>query len=113
MKIENNPFDRIIEATLALYPETKAFIQFDPRIKHRKFVFWNFGSCGYTTFPDDGSEPVINISTNIPFSAMAETLAHELAHVVAGQEAEHGEKWESIFAEIHKKYMELCRVKSI
>jgi len=65
---------------------------------------------GRTLFPDENSDfeiPVVEVSTNIPFTAMIEILAHELAHVIAGIESGHGEKWDAIFEAIHRKYNEL------
>lgn len=102
MEFVNNPFDLVIEAVKKLYPNTKALIQFNPTLRGREF-----GECGCTTFPDDNSTPVVDISTNIPFMAMVEILAHELAHVVVGPGEGHDQKWESVFSAINEVYMVL------
>jgi hypothetical protein len=86
MKFLNNPFDIVIQATKELYGDIDTDIQFDDRIKFFKFGLFRYGNhCGETIFPYNNSTPLINISTNIPFNRMPEILAHELAHVVAGQ----------------------------
>ncbi len=106
IEIINNPFDIVIQAVEELYPDTQALIQFNPTLRGREYR-----ECGRTIFPDDGSIPLIDISTNIPFDVMVEILAHELAHVIIGAdveiEEEHGKQWEKVFDAIHKKYMEL------
>lgn len=57
-----------------------------------------------TFFPDDGSDPIISIAANSPIGAMAEIFAHELAHIVAGYESGHGERWEAVMDQIHDEY---------
>lgn len=113
MKFINNPFDIVIKAVDELYPNTRAWIQFNPNIKPRKFLWWRFGCCGCTTFPEKGDiqVPIIDISTNIPFEAMLEILAHELAHVVAGVDAKHNKGWEEVFHNINIKYYDILNRK--
>ena len=48
--------------------------------------------CAETFFSDDGTEPIISIAAGSPSGAMAEQFAHELTHIVAGIENEHGER---------------------
>lgn len=103
MKIINNPFDLVMQAVNELYPGTEALIQFNPELRGIED-----GECGCTTFPDDGSVPVVDISANIPFWAAIEILAHELAHVVAGPADDHGNEWQAAFTAIHRKYSELA-----
>lgn len=105
MKFINNPFDTVIQAVKELYPETHALIQFNPYLRGKEF-----GECGCTSFPDNPNDPIIvDISTNIPFYAMIEILAHELAHVIVGpnKEDDHKEEWQAVFEAIHRKYDEL------
>lgn len=97
MELLINPFEIVIDVGNIMYPNIKAIIQFNPDIKE----------CGCTTFPDDNTTPIIDISTNIPFDAMIETLAHEIAHLVAGIEHGHDEVWEKVFADIHENYGKL------
>lgn len=109
VKYINNPFDMVLKATKELYPKTRAWIQFNSSIKFKRFLWFRFGYCGYKNFSDknDIQVSVIDISTNIPFEAMVETLAHELAHVVVGLNERHDEKWLEAFDKINKKYYEI------
>lgn len=61
---------------------------------------------GSTNFRPDGSVRVL-ISGQLPVIHATEIFAHELAHVAAGAEAEHGEAWENAFEAIHTEYMNL------
>lgn len=107
IKIANDPFSLVLRAAENLYPGTEADIQFNPNMKYHKFLFFRFGKCGCTTFPDDGGIPLIDISTHIPFTAMAEILAHELAHVVTGSGQGHNQAWRDAFSAIHHEYNKL------
>lgn len=65
---------------------------------------------GYTDFNDDGSI-VVSVSSEIPVSAAAEILCHELAHVAVGIEHEHDNAWEEAFEKIMRtaeEHMEVC-----
>jgi hypothetical protein len=107
IKYLNNPFDTVIQATKELYPGLRADIQFDDRLRYFKFLFIRIGHCGETWFPEDGSTPLINVSTNIPFRGMIDVLAHELAYAAVGHGKGHGVEWRGAFEAIHKKYMEI------
>lgn len=62
---------------------------------------------GYTFFPDDGSEPEVTVFAENDTNVQAEILAHELAHVAAGQEHGHDQVWEDAFDAIHAEF---CRL---
>jgi len=98
-------FSPIIKAFKELYPDNyNVKVEFDEQIKRRKFLFFKFGCWGYTEFPESSETPVIiRLSVWLPIIHTCEILAHELAHVVAGLEASHGEKWEQEFSKIHQK----------
>ena len=98
IRMLNNPFQLLIEVITELYGDIKADVQFAPIDENEECV-------GHTQFPEDGSIPLITISTLIPFYATVEIFAHEIAHVIVGIESEHNEKWEKIFNEIHQTYM--------
>ena len=59
---------------------------------------------GMTFFPDNGSDPIIQLDCNLSVKDAVEVLAHELAHVIAGIDKNHGKEWEDIFSEIHELY---------
>jgi hypothetical protein len=90
-----DPINLLFDIVEELYPDTRAFIQFDSSIK---------GGYGYTCFPEDKSIPVVNILPTLEYGATLEVIAHELAHVVSGENHEHDKKWESVFNNIHKRY---------
>lgn len=62
---------------------------------------------GCTTFPDDGTLPLIEVAGHIPAEAVPEILAHELAHIVTVGD-EHGPEWKKAFEAIYSKYNELA-----
>ena len=60
---------------------------------------------GVTVFPDDTNKMIeVRISPDIPMRGALETLGHELAHVAAGVEAGHGERWEMALNMIEERY---------
>ena len=64
---------------------------------------------GSTTFGDDGTTEIC-VSGNIKVSDAAEVFAHELAHLAAGVNAEHGDEWEDAFERIYRNYLKLAGV---
>lgn len=111
LKILNNPFETVLEATRQLFPDKSAFVIFDPDLKYRKFLWIKLGHCGETLFPDDGSVPIVRVSSQIPFEAMIEVLAHELAHVAVGVGNGHNSIWKRAFDDIHSCYEEIMESK--
>lgn len=61
-------------------------------------------ACGVTTFPEDGSPPVVEVSGEIPIAAGVEVLAHELAHVATPEDQTHGDAWRAAFDRIFEEY---------
>lgn len=99
---ENDPFCMLFEAFKELYPEKAGGFR----------AIWNpdiDDGFGRTSF-EDGEPFLIELSTNKPVEVQIEVFAYQLAHVVAGIEAEHGEEWLEVFYRIYQKYEEL-RVK--
>lgn len=62
---------------------------------------------GYTIFPDDGSWPIIVIGPEKTLTEAMDIIAHELAHVICGQDEDHGEKFEQVYEAIFNKYNEI------
>lgn len=58
-----------------------------------------------------GSTPIVCISAEVPISAGPELLAHELAHVAAGEAVEHGPEWKAAEEAIFQKYNEILNAK--
>ncbi|MDQ7095014.1 DUF1906 domain-containing protein [Desulfosporosinus sp. PR] len=86
VKIINDPIPFVIKAFEELFPGLEANIQIASDIE----------GAGCTTIPEDESTPLVDISMNIPISAMPEILVHELAHVAKPND-EHGEEWKETF----------------
>lgn len=66
-------------------------------------------ACGVTTFPEDGSPPVVKVSGVIPIAAGVEIFAHELAHVAAPEDREYGEAWKAAFDRIFEEYNRIAQ----
>jgi len=106
-----NAFNLVIEVANKLYPEMEAKISFVPE-KYFKKLLKRWGaknedvkqSCGVTMFDDEGKIPVICINASIPCWASVEIIAHEIAHVAAGVDADHGEKWQLEYDKIFTAY---------
>ena len=109
LNIHNDPFRTLFKAINNLYPDIKCRIQVDPAIKAPFRVFGKrlWGICGYTFWPSDGSTTEVRVSAHIPYVRAVEITAHEVAHVVAGPKAKHGDKWEEAFQAIHQECMRL------
>lgn len=97
----NDPFMMVYETFRKLYPDK------DCR------CFWTDNledAYGATLFPDNSQMlPEVYISADLPVKHAVEILAHELAHVAVGADADHGEAWESAFGVIHREY---CSINS-
>lgn len=106
IEIKNNVFELIIRIAKELYPQVKADIWFAPL----EVTEEGFKPYGCTSFPDDGSTPVIEIGLHTPIEAAPEIIAHEIAHVVAGKDAKHGKKWRKAFNAIHARWEEILKI---
>lgn len=111
IKYELNPFNLILDVCNKLYPDTKAQIIFSPPGDFETMVKeYNVPlddeelPCGFTFFPDDDTQPLIVINSDIPCHAAIEIISHEIAHVIAGYDAGHGGLWQVEFDKIHQAY---------
>lgn len=102
MQFVNDPFARVFVAFEELYPGVECVVSWTESLTDEK----GEPVYGLTTFPDDGGVPWVVISADLSVYDAIEILAHELAHVVAGHDAGHGEAWETAFSAIHEKYLE-------
>lgn len=91
-----NPIEELRLAALDAFPDLDCSVQF--------MAAPDEGPYGETFFPDDGSRPSVKVAVGIPMEAVIEVMAHELAHVAAGLDADHGDKWEAAFERIHAAY---------
>lgn len=111
IKYELNPFNLIVDVCNALYPDFNAQIVFSPPGDFEAMCKeYNVPRdseelpCGFCFLPDDGTEPLIVVNSDIPCHASVEIISHEVAHVVAGYDAGHGELWQAEFDKIHDSY---------
>lgn len=100
LNILNDPIQGVLKAAESLYPDLECEIQFYP-------VKSETGNCGMCILPENENEiPQINIDPSIPYGAVLEVLAHELAHVVVPED-DHGEQWDNAFNAIFTEYNRL------
>ena len=68
-------------------------------------------AAGCTIWPADGRHaPTIWLNTELPVSALAEVLAEELAHVVAGPAAQHGPEFEAALDRLVTEFEPRARI---
>ena len=100
-----NPLEMVCEIALDIFGEINCEIAFG-KVKGRdkKETAW-------TMFPDEEGKPFeIVIDAEADFEQITEALAHELAHVIAGEDENegHGEEWMAVFERIHQEYIKRC-----
>lgn len=104
IKFFSTPIDDMLHVTNTLYPNLNCNINLlHPKSMDKKFKESN----GYTLFRDSG-EIFICLNYTQSYYKVFETLAHEIAHAVAGKEEEHNEKWQTILREICEAYEKYC-----
>jgi len=96
--LPNNPIELVIRAAQNLYPDLDVKIWFNPGLNQE---------CGEAlallVTCEDGSIEIY-VSTNVPFYAIPEIIAHELAHLVALPDDDHSQRWEEAFNLIAEEY---------
>lgn len=98
--VANDPATAVITAATVLYgARVVAMVQYDPTLKKPR----QGGGWGVTVI-GKGHPPLISINIDLPIRRIPEIVAHELAHVIAGERAGHGPKWEKVFSAIHEQY---------
>ena len=99
----NDPSALVAQAFEILYPDKK----YEAILVDKIEATDGTEMVGCTTYPDDGSLPLVEVAGHIPAGAVPEILAHELAHVAAPGD-EHGPEWKAAFERIYTKYNELA-----
>lgn len=99
----NDPSAIVAKAFAELYPGVDYCAQLVPDLADEN----GNPAYGLTIFPEDGSTPIVCISSKVPISAEPELLAHELAHVATGENAGHGPEWKAAEEAIANKYDEI------
>lgn len=95
INIINNPIQDIVNVCSKLYPSKACSLVFVQGLKEKADAW------GVTFWPDNGSAPEISVDVSAPYHACVELIAHEFAHVVAGEGRSHDEEWEKIFSKIN------------
>lgn len=92
-----DPCAVVIRAFQELYPGVSAEVNYCGDVGDK---------LGITVF-EDGADPVVVISHTVPTGRVADILSHELAHVAAGPDADHGPEWAAAYAALHARYCQL------
>ena len=96
----NDMFSMVYYAFDRLYPGKPVRIWWNANIPNAED---GAQRVGLTSFNEDGTIDV-DIDALLPVADAVEILAHELAHVAAGEDEGHGEKWEQAFDAIHAEF---------
>ncbi len=97
---EIDPFAMVYTAFRNQWPEARCRVIWDGDIAEEDGEpVW-----GATTFGDGDHPTEVRINPSLEVWDAVEVLAHELAHVAAGSEANHGPEWEKAFDAIHDRY---------
>lgn len=99
----NDPSSLVAQAFAVIYPGT----EYEAILVDKITTEDGTEMVGCTTFPDDGTPPLIEVAGHIPAEAVPEILAHELAHIVTVGD-EHGPEWKKAFEAIYSKHNELA-----
>jgi hypothetical protein len=97
---KNDPFALVWTAFKNLYPDKECDVWYDKKERDENC---DTVALGETFFDDDGTVTVF-VDYELQVKDAVEIFAHELAHVAAGEEAGHGEKWEKAFDAIFTEY---------
>lgn len=96
----NDMFSMVYMAFDSLYPGKPVRIWWNANIPNAED---GAERAGLTSWNEDGTIDV-DISAKLTVADAVEILAHELAHVAAGENEGHGEKWEQAFDAIHAEF---------
>lgn len=107
IEIERTPIDDILEACNNCFPNIEAKIIFSRELHDES----GEKVCGMTIMPKIEGEPAeIVISGDIPYHAVLDIIAHEVAHAAEPEDLDHGEKWDKAFATIREEYYRVVGV---
>lgn len=92
----NDPIYILVKIFENTHPDKKAQIDFVSDMKK------NTNAYGETCWADDGNV-YIQIDIETPMNGLIEVLAHELAHLAVGADAEHNKEWENEFRKLGER----------
>ena len=96
----NDMFSVVWQAFKRLYPDKECLCEWVPEIRESEDGNPVYG---LTDYGEDGSVYVA-VLADIPVKDAIEIFAHELAHVAAGLDADHGKEWKNAFNAIFEEY---------
>ena len=103
-------FNNHIETVIKIVSEKYADISAKIEVVENMPEGFSQDSLGCTLFPDDGTMPIIFIRYDLPYVGFIDILAHELAHVIVGpnaEEDEHGELFQKAYDWINTEYLKV------
>lgn len=89
-----DPFQAVLTAFARLYPGVRCAVRWVDGLHEEE------GAWGRTHFDEDS--PLIELDGNCPVAGAVDVLCHELAHVVVGYEAGHGDLWRLVYETLVK-----------
>ena len=99
----NDMFAIVAEAFRNIYPGFAVSVCWNLAIPQPE----NGHVCGVTSFCEDengGTVVLIDIDPTLRVVDAVEVFAHELAHVAAGEQEDHGDKWAAAYDAIKAEY---------
>ena len=107
IEMTKTPIDEIVDACNNCFPNIEAKIIFSRELREEN----GDPVCGMTIMPEVEGEPAeIVISADIPYYAVLEIIAHEVAHAAEPDDLDHGAKWDQAFAKIQEEYYRILGV---
>jgi len=94
-----DPFGLVLEVFNELYPAKAATVVWRQGMRES-------GNACYGCTDFEHVPPIVSVDVDLPVAGAVDVLAHELAHVAAGFEEDHGPAWEAAFGAIHQRYSE-------
>lgn len=103
LKIDFIPSEEMNEIVQLEKEKNKELVEDENELSNEQEMVY----AGFTMFSEDGRKPLfIYVNGGVPIEHTVEIIAHEVAHVIAGVDADHGEKFQTVFDEIYQKYCE-------
>jgi len=106
--IFEDPFEAVLRAAAKLGADARVrFVHCSELPRLPGLRFWRRAK-GVTWWPDDGSsvEVLIDAQLRRGVQGTLDILAHELAHVIAGPEDDHGPAWAAAYEAIYRLCLE-------
>jgi len=97
IRLSFDPIGEVLAAIRTLYPDLDLVIDW-VLVEDEGALF---GQCA---FDEAGKLAAVEINAATPIGAVPEIIGHEVAHAIAGADADHGSEWEAVFDRIQAEY---------